>query len=299
MKLEDGEIMNKQYLPITLLTLISCSTVVTTTQKEEDIIERVNIVQKKYIKPDFYLGDVKSLKKKRKIASVEYTNVDQEKLKKLSNRQIYFLNMYKQYKQLAGISGQKTNVNSCPSFHNVLLENKSFVDGSNSSFSSKMSFNVFKDDPKAVSAYPIMALPYSKSEDLYSKLKRNNFENGEDYLSDALTKHFKSQEKEIAQLCDQGVSPGYYIYENLVTYFNSDKSFHSTKAGLKALLKVPVLANMVILDNLKQENYAFNKGSRIENWLLQRSNTSWFKNYIFELNDNRNSHLSSNLLGEK
>jgi hypothetical protein len=285
--------MKKNYLPIVLLSAISCST---TMNIDNDIqLERVNVTQKSYEKPDFYVGEIKNLKARRMIASVTKTSA---KLRKLSNRQIYFLTMYKQYNQLGSILGQDSTQKSCPSFHNVILEHQEALTVAPTKYTSKMSLAHLRGVPKLVSAYPVMALPYSNSEDLYSKLKSNNFAHGQEYLEDALNKYYKSQEKEISKLCDQGVSPGYYIYENLVTYFESDKSFHSTKAGLKALLKVPVLANMVILDNLKQESYALNKGNKLENWLLERSNTSWFKNFIYELNENRNSHLSSNYSGE-
>jgi hypothetical protein len=285
--------MKKNYLPIVLLSLIGCST---TVNMNNDIqLERVNVTQESYDKPDFYVGNIKNLKAKRLIASMKKTSA---KLKKLSNRQIYFLTMYKQYKQLGAVIGQESTLNSCPSFHNVILDHKESLKTDSSRYSSHISLTHLKGEPKLVSAYPVMALPYSESEDLYSKLRNNNFNHEQEYLEDSLKKYYKSQENEVKKLCDQGVSPGYYIYENLVTYFEKDQSFHSTKAGLKALLKVPVLANMVILDNLKQESYALNKGNKLENWLLERSNTGWFKNFIYELNENRNSHLSSNYSGE-
>jgi hypothetical protein len=285
--------MKKNYLPIVLLTAVSCSTTMNTDSELQ--LDRVNVTQKSYDKPDFYVGDVKSLKTKRMIASVSKTS---KKLKKLSNRQIYFLTMYKQYKQLGSVLGQSSEQNSCPSFHNVILEHKEALQMDSTKYTSNVSLTHLKGEPRLVSAYPVMALPYSSSGDLYSKLKDNNFKHDQEYLKVALNKYYKSQGQEIAKLCDQGVSPGYYIYENLVTYFEKDQSFHSTKAGLKALLKVPVLANMVILDNLKQESYALSKGNKLENWLLERSNTGWFKNFIYELNENRNSHISSNYSGE-
>ena len=281
--------MKKRYMSLILVSLMGCSTVNNT--KTKSGYERIEVSQTEYLKPDFYIENVKSLKKSRKIASV--VNLEGEKrFNSLSNRQLYFLTIYKQYQNFGTILGKSASVNSCPSFHGVLLDNESITKANYAMYTSNIDLSKVENHPSLVTSYPIMAIPYSDSEDLYSRLENKGYEKDDIYLSEALNNYYRLQEKEVEVLCDKGVSPGYYIYENLVTYFKQDASFHSTKEGLKALLKVPVLANMLILDNLKKDSYDFSNNGLIEDWLLKRSQTSWFKNYLFQVNEKRKSHLS-------
>lgn len=291
--------MKSKYLPFILFTVMGCST--TINNEQDKSLERINISQKSYSRPDFYIGDIQNISAGRSIASVDNTksinNRESEKFAKLSNRQVYFLAMYKQYKELSHVLGLDAQISSCPSFHNVILDNSESLKLSDSQLSKNIELSYVKEDPKLLSSYPVMALPYSSDQDLYTKLVNSEFTDSKVYLDVALGNYHQTQKREVEVLCDKGVSAGYYIYENLVTYFKSDNSLHSSVEGLKALLKVPVIANMVILDNMNNDDYTFNQSSILEDGLLERSKSTWFKKYLLNLNRSRKSKISKMMLG--
>ena len=61
-----------------------------------------------------------------------------------------------------------------------------------------------------------------------------------------------------------------------------------------ALLKVPTLGNMIVLDNLSDSLYHFTKGNSYDSWLLERSNANWFEQFREHLKSNRESRVSAN-----
>lgn len=268
--------------------LLSCSTV---HQAIDDItgIERVEIEQEKYTRPQLYVDNFKFSAKRAPASSVA---ID---VPELSNRQLYFLTFYKQYLMLGELIGKDSKVKACPSFHNVLLDYNKDLDRKKVKLTSAIKLDYVKENKKLLSKFPVLALPYSSRSDLFSRLERNDWEDSQSELMQALKHYHEIETKEIATLCDTGVSPSYYVYENLVSYFKNDQSFHRTRSGLKALLKVPVIANMVILDNLKQANYPKISGvNYFDNWLIERSNFAWFKEYRNEVNYGRKVYLSAN-----
>ena len=269
---------------------MSCSTL---HQSIVDItgIERVEIEQESYERPQLYVDDFKFSSNSRSIASVEMDTSDP----KLSNRQLYFLSYYKQYLSLAKILGKKNAVQSCPSFHHVILENQKELERDTGTYSAQIDLEKVKTNQALIGKYPVLAVPYSTGGDLYSQLVRKDWAESDKHLTAALEYYHEIEKKEISELCDTGVSPGYYVYENLVSYFKNDRSFHRTKEGLKALLKVPVIANMVILDNLKIENYPnFSAQNNFDAWLIERSNLTWFKEYRDQVSYKRKEHVSAN-----
>ncbi len=266
-----------------MVTLMSCSSLVDLEKREElSGIERVEIGQKSYIKPQFYVEDYK-FGRGRSIASVDEESIPQELIlgRKISNRELYFLTYYKQYITLGNLLEDKEIAQSCPSFHGAILDHKEFLTEKSGGHSTKINLEHLKDKLSMVTKYPLMAIPFSNQTDLFSVLIQNGFNNPETYVHTALENYYQKQKKEISVLCDEGVSSGYFIYENLVSYFKQTNSFHKTKAGLRALLKVPVMGNMLILDNLEQEQaLSFRTSlSRFENILLERSRVSWFTEY--------------------
>lgn len=282
----------KKLLTCTLvLSTLSCSSM-------QDMIsvssvDRVDIDQKEYEKPEFYVGEFlpSKVKKGRFPASVKETAPDSS----LSNRQIYFLTIYNQHQALSQLTGKVSQVNSCPSFHNLLLEHK----GENRKLSKldykSIDFAGARADAKNISLYPILALPYSSDSDLYTKLVSENWQSQSEIVEETLSRLYENNEKEVAELCDTGVSGGYYVYENLVTYFKSDKDYYATKDGLKALLKVSALGNMIVLDNLIQSHYHLSKSNVYDSWLLSRSNAKWFEQFREHLNVKRESRVSKNI----
>lgn len=273
-----------------LIAITACSTQSILTQITG--IDRVNIDQDDYEKPQFFIGEFKNQRVGREPASAVKSNAKNG----LSNRQLYFLSFYKQYKTMAKIINKEETLKACPSFHNIILDHKGLKEVRIKNYSTDIDFSKAKNDKLKLSYFPILAMPYSSSIDLYSVLESNNWKDSSKHIKTALNHYFKTSEKEIKELCNTGVSPGYYIYENLVTYFKQQKSFHGTKAGLKALLKVPVLANMIILDNLNQNKYHFKESQVYDQWLLNRTNAQWFGKFIHELKVKRDSRISSNFI---
>ncbi len=208
---------------------------------------------------------------------------------------MYFLSAYSQYKTLGKLIGHKDELKSCPSFHNLLV-NYDVKASQLEQYSLNVDFTEVKSDKTMASLYPILAVPYSKSQDLYTALENDNWENSNDHLKNALTHYFETTTREVEELCEKGVGSGYYVYENLVTYFKKDNSFHKTQNGLKALLKVPVLANMIILDNLNTKDSTLKSDNIYDKWLLSRTNAEWFETFLNQLKDKRKSKISSNLM---
>ncbi len=253
-------------------------------------VERVQIDQQNYTRPAFYIGEFKAKKAARSIASVVDTSVDES----LSNRQLYFLSLYGQYQKLASLVGSDDEINACPSFHNLLIEHPMTKPNTKKLNYSKLDFSVARNESKDISLYPVLALPYSGKVDLYTKLVSENWQNPEVYVEQTLQNLLAKNKQEVAELCDKGVSPGYYVFENIVTYFKTDKKFYGTNDGLAALLKVHTLGNMIVLDNLSHTPYSFNKGINYDSWLLSRSNANWFSQFRDHLNTNRESRISTN-----
>lgn len=287
----------KYFLNLCLVfSVIGCSSLVEIDSPELANIERVDIDQESYEKPQFYLDDFKFSQNSRSIASAH--PIDRvETMNKLSNRELYFLTYYKQYKTIGKILNIENEMNSCPSFHNVMLSNKKEIGRINNIYSTDLDLQSIKGRLESVTKYPILAMPYSGSTDLFSVLVKNDFNQTATHVREALEHYYISQKKEIETLCDQGVSPGYYIFENLVSYFRNDKSFHKTKDGLKALLKVPVISNMIILDNLvtKDEDYFSSSSSELEFKLMKRSRVSWFQEYRENLRLKRKEVVGSRM----
>ena len=262
------------------LSIIGCSSLVEMDSQELTKVERVKIDQDSYDKPQFYIDDFKFSKTSRSIASaapMEGFNVDKE----LSNRQLYFLTYFKQFKTLGKILGKKDEVKSCPSFHNVVLTHTKTLEKFENIYTFDVDLAKLKTAKEQVVNHPVVAMPYSSRTDLFSVLIKSDFENVPTKVEEALSHYYLSQKKEIEVLCDTGVSPGYYIYENLVNYFKNDTEFHGTREGLMALLKVPVISNMIIVDNLvkKDKEQFLSNTNQFENSLLKRSKVSWFRQY--------------------
>jgi len=287
----DGGLMKNLLLFSLLITLVACAA-----QKSIfNIIglERISIEQSSYDKPDFFVGEFEQKKAKRSIASVA---TEPSAVKLLTNRQLYFLSFYRQYKTMGSILKVKEELNSCPRFHDLILRHKSVESIDPQKYTTSIELEKVKGNSKLLSLYPVMAMPYSRSQDVHSAVVANNWKNTSFYINKGLHHYYKTVSAEMQQLCDRGSSDGYYVFENLVTYFKGQKSFHGTKFGLKALLKVPVLANMVILDNLERGEYNYSNKSSYDQWLLRRTNASWFGDFVIGLKKNRELFVSSNYI---
>lgn len=237
-----------------------------------------------------YLGNYSPSKTNRGPASVAKAS---QKDPELSNRQIYFLSFYRQYLKLGQAVGAEARVQNCPSFHQVVLEYKDKLEAPYVSKIPVLDQSLFQSDITQISNYPVLALSVEKDAVLWQDLQEKNWKQDSDLVSKAISYHREEMTKELSQLCETGVSAGYYVYENLVTYFKEYKDFHYSRNGLKALLKVPTLANMVVLDNLTHDSYYINQDTEFDHWLLKRANTEWFKQYRDHLKFQRDQLLEA------
>ena len=264
------------------LFLVSCS--IHKSLLGPEGVARVKIEQKTYDKPEFFLTDLDlqkvyadhSIKKNNRLPASANQNI------KKSNRQLYFLSLYHQYLTMGKVLGFKSEVSSCPSFHQLILENEAVKETQTQFYSTDIELGLLKHNSAAVPYNPVLAIPFTQRMDLYTALEEDNWGNPKKLLNKSLVGFYKRSENEVKQLCDTGVSPGHYIFENMVTYFKEKRTFKNSRDALSALVKIPVLANMMILDNLTgpKRHKEYRSVSTYDKWLLSRSNAIWFEKYI-------------------
>ncbi len=285
------ENMNKISAIVGLILLSSCSTSSLVNVKG---VNRMALGQKNYEKPNFFMGSaIKEVLKPRTGRSIASVNIDKpDELAHLSNRQLYFLNTYQQFKALGKITGKGTDIKACPAFHDVLLKNDQSLK-ENSDYTLE-EYTVVRNNPENIYLYPVLATPYSDSQDLYSVLVENNWENSKEHTLNALTHFHKINKDELHELCDTGVSAGYFVYENLVTYFKADTSLYRTTEGVEALLKVPVVASLYITDSLRKNSFWSQEAELIQS-LFKRVNGDWFNQFRKEIQNRHHKVLSARL----
>ena len=268
--------MKRILLSTCILGLVSCGT-----YQISDIkgVERVKITQAKYVKPQFYIKKYKPTKNSRKIASVDG--------RKFSNKRAYFLSLWKQYQEFEVITAEKAPINSCPQFHDDLITH-----GKDLKSSGVISKNLdFKDvilNSQNIYSYPVLSLPY-KDTDTYQYLSmKNKWGESKEIVSSALKNHKKTMKKEIETMCEYGESQDYYIYENMISYYKNNDKFIYSYDSLPAVLKIPVISNIFLLQSL---NAGIDEVSVFENNLLSKMNIPWFKNYLDVVSLERNNKV--------
>lgn len=251
------------------LLLVSCGTYQISSIKG---VERVKLTQDSYEKPQFYLKKFKPNKRSRSIASL----VEADSRVNLSNKRAYFLSLWKQYKSFQKVTGVEQVIDSCPQFHNDLIV---FNQSVNKTLPMKKSFN-FSDvlvNAQNITSYPALSLPY-KSTDVYQYLITNQaWSKSSDVVREALVVHQQKTKKEIELMCEHGESRDYYIYENMISYYRSNESFIYSYDSLPAVMKIPVVSNIFLLDSLSSKNKPL---SPFEDSLLTKMNIPWFKKYL-------------------
>jgi len=272
---------------LSLLFLFSCASSNDFSQEVLDI-KRVEIKQKSYTKPQVFVGDYKFSKRKnhRTIASLTSTPA-------MTNREAYFLSFYKQHLTLAKTLRMQEEQVNCPSFHNLILEHKRALFKTKRNYSTDISLSNIASDYSQVSHHPVLAVPYSGSTDLFTRLHQTGFKDTKKDLTKALSHFYQQDKRELAQLCETGVSQNYYIYENLVTYFKNKPHFHRTKEGLLSILKVPVVSKMMILDNLTNEETYINSNP-FDKWLVDKAGLSWIEEFRNDLKKKRSQQIGFN-----
>lgn len=275
--------MKNLALSFTLLGLVSCST---NQILEIDGLERVKLSQKKYEIPQFFVKKYKPKSEGRKIASVE----SESKLDDLPAKNIYFFSLLQEYRSFRSIIGAGESLNACPQFHHEMVTQNSYEASNNNFYKLDTNFETVKLDPKNLVHFPVLSLPY-KGVDLYSYMAVNNeWDDAHKHTIEAIKEHNKKNFDELKTLCDKGNSPGYYIYENMISYYTNNEDFQKSYEALPSILKVNTISNMLILDSIVKPEFKALHLKGYKTALLKQLKVSWFKNYLYETNLMRNNN---------
>lgn len=242
-----------------LIFILSCASSV----EKKVNLKSVSIPDKNF---SVYYQDHFIKNRSRSIASVSYES--------LSIENKYFLTLYNQFNRINKITNSNISIKACPQFHHQLVTAKK--EKVRTIPFSSINFHIYKENPKSLIHNPSLGLNYG-SDLVYSYLsKKNMWSKANKVVKVALKKHNESNLREIKELCESGFSKGFYAYQNMVKFYNH-KSFSYSKRSMPAFLKIPVLANILVLSNYSQ-NY-----SVYEQEVLSSLNIDWFKDYIKEI----------------
>lgn len=278
------------------ISLISCSTQVV---KNSDQMRVTKGVTASSGMPNFYITEEfipKKISASRSIASKQFNN----QLNTFDNKKVYFLTLLGQYYRVKSLLGKnQKELNVCPYFHHEILEQEKNIDNFTSS-----SYGIKKKNytkaiyaPSLLPAYPELSLPINDSQNVYQYTSHfKNNETIENFVKVALEEHADKNKSELEELCETGASDNYYTFENLLTHFTNNDRFNNSIDSLKAVLKIPVFANLFILKSIdpnyvSYSNDQFYEVSKISNnysifevEMLKRMNVSWVEQYIENLN---------------
>lgn len=181
-----------------------------------------------------------------------------------SPRRVYFSALYHQYLVLNKALDQKNTVKFCPQFHHDKVE---------------------------AELAPVPKISFA----LESQIQ----DSGRVYFPElvfngrnSLSSHYQSIEREVATLCENGYSEQFYTFDNLITHFSGNSSFHTSTASMVAMLKIPVFANFYLLHMLQDQSFAHADEER----LIQLTGTHWFGKYVAEARSKRVALLKQTIV---
>lgn len=189
-------------------------------------------------------------------ASVELS-VEEDK----STRRVYFSSLYHQYLALGTQVEEKTEIAFCPQFHHDKVDADRYA-------------------IPALSLYrPAHVLKEGKA--FFPELAFSGGVTLKDYLADLRS--------EIEVLCEEGVSDNFYKFDNLVTHYAHDKSFHRKPKAMESVLKIPVFANFYLIKMMStQHGVAFIHPEEAK--FIELTQTFWFRDYVIEASRMRSSY---------
>lgn len=265
--------MTKLITFFTFLALVSCSSL---DRANVTDIESVKVTSKEDRSRVFFRPYTP------KVANRSIASIKSEK--DLSHKNAYFLSLYSQYKTISKLTHTKSELNVCPQFHNEILSTNIKANDVVSINSS--SLKNLMTNPYAVVQNPSLSLNY-KGTNVYNYLtKKNVWNKANKVIKKALVSHNKLNLNELNQLCETGASEGFYAFQNMVSYYSTN-SFAYSKQSMPAFLKIPVVANILILNNYSK------KISSYESEVISSLNISWFSNYLNDLKKDSNKEYLS------
>ena len=239
---------------LSLITLISCGSYY---RHPESIGQKMDRYRSKEIRtnitPDFRVSAFKR-GHTRSPASAEIPSAS------MNNKKVYFLTLLDQYNSMLSMYptyGKKINL--CPRFHQEVLEYKES-----------------RETPKWSAKSTINPDPIISS----IQTDHPDFES-------AMRAHITRNHDELAQLCEQGSSHNYYIYENLITLSKEPGVLLGNSDGVNILLKSPIFFNQKLISAIgakqkpKGRKIASKNNSEDYNILaLRRVNSTWAWDYL-------------------
>ena len=268
--------MKNIYLLFTATLIVSCATKSQLNLKD---VKSVKVTSKED-RSVLYFKDYTPKKISRKIASIK--KIDEQ----MSDANSYFFSLYSQYRTINKLTHTKDELNICPQFHNEIIISK--IKNSSVTAHDNINYRKFQSTPYSVITHPSLALNY-KNEKVFEYLSEKGlWANAKEVVKSALIEHNQLNLLELKSLCESGFSEGFYAYKNMVSYYSSN-TFAFSKKSMPAFLKIPVLANMLILHNFTDgiNNYEDN--------VITSLNISWFKSYLDDLKsevDDEKKYLS-------
>ncbi len=210
---------------------------------------------------------------------------------KYSNKKLYFLTLYLQYKEFAKYTQEyerSQEVSICPSFHTTLVK---YRDNKKLSFqhSQRTYRPIFNSQNLNASIYPELSLSTPEGTSVKQKIKLNPQEDTSKIVLKAVVFHRKKIYRELKELCEYGYSEHYYAYENLITKQITEGVITAHTKGVKILLKTVPFVNELILDSLKSSSRKVNReiasvSDREDPFyyqaLVQRFKAHWIKKYF-------------------
>ena len=295
---------------ITLTTLISCAGPETYQEKMSRYTPKV--IGNNQV-PEFKSsGFVFKEKSGRTPASAETpTSVEKTQTEEmtLSNKKLYFLTLFGQYESMKKYAQDfdAPSVNSCPHFHNSLLEHNGrkpagFAGNITHKNNKKFVYDVERfSDPDYVAKRPELSLPLAKDEvtpkviDIFrSESKSITDAKMNEIAHKALDIHLAKTYSEIRELCEFGVSDNYYIYENLITHIKNS-SFPPAEKNMDTLLKTTLFSNIALVTSLEKiqatpmrsiasvETKNRDSAASYSNEVMTRLNVEWAREYFESL----------------
>ncbi len=274
-----------------LTLLFACSL---TSEKEFMAYERVDKEEVASGMPNFYLMEHQFSKTSRAPASAKKSH-----LSHVSNRKLYFLTLYSQHLWFSEVLSRENELNYCPSFHHEVVSHSQKITSMRALYSGAYlkEQKIEQIDSRSLAYFPEYALQVDGSREVADVSESYV----KDFMKRGLNRHYEKNLHELKELCETGRSDNYYIFENLSRHLNDHPEFHASHDALKALLKTPIFANMLLFQSMLGDRIAlpqainsfpFNVYNDFEEEVVSRTRVNWIKGYFVALKSKRASQVA-------
>jgi len=177
----------------------------------------------------------------------------------ISNKRLYFMTLLTQYNEMRSyIRSSSQEINICPTFHSAIVEYKEKypVPLHNKDVVWNFANINLNASEGELAVYPELFLPLTKEKNdprVVDLLKKDGIKEAPVLLTKALEIHVLKTYHELNELCENGTSDNYYIFENLITHTSSNR-LTPNNDSMKILLKSTLFSNMALVDSLSKSS---------------------------------------------